>query len=65
MDIEIDNNKYQEQLRVHVNYTLDLSLIGWIPGIPNAPKTLTQTAHAAIEVGHTGVNGTICTWNQP
>jgi Flp pilus assembly protein TadG len=64
MDITIADNKYQQPLLVNVHYKLDLSLIGWLPGMP-PQLNLTQTAHAAIEVGHTGVTGTVCTWNQP
>jgi Flp pilus assembly protein TadG len=64
MDMVIADNKFQQPLLVNVHYHLDLSLIGWIPGIPST-LTLTQTAHAAIEVSHTGVTGTVCSWTQP
>ena len=64
MDITIADNSYQKPLLVNVNYKLDLSLIGWLPGIPEQ-LSLRQTAHAAIEVGHSGVTGTVCTWDQP
>jgi type II secretory pathway pseudopilin PulG len=64
MDISIADNSYQKPLLVNVHYKLDFSAIGWLPGIPNH-LDLTQTAHAAIEVAHSGVTGTICTWTQP
>src|SRR3954451_1819482 len=62
MDITIADNSYQKPLLVNVRYKLDFSAIGWLPGIPNR-LNLTQTAHAAIEVGHSGVTGTICSWS--
>ena len=62
MDITIADNSYQQPLLVNVHYKLDFSAIGWLPGIPNH-LSLTQTAHAAIEVGHSGVTGTICSWS--
>jgi len=64
MDMTIADNSYLKPLLVNVHYELDLSLIGFLPGIPTN-LTLTQTAHAAIEVGHTGVTGTVCTWTKP
>jgi len=62
MDITIADNSYQKPLLVNVRYKLDFSAIGWLPGIP-IRLNLTQTAHAAIEVGHSGVTGTICSWS--
>jgi TadE-like protein len=64
MDMTIADNSYQKPLLVSVHYKVDLSLIGWLPGIPTRLNP-TQTAHAAIELGHTGVTGTVCTWTQP
>jgi len=64
MDITIADNSYKQPLLVNVHYRLDLSLIGWLPGIPMQLNP-TQTAHAAIEVGHSGVTGTVCTWTKP
>jgi Flp pilus assembly protein TadG len=64
MDMVIAENTYQKPLIVNVHYKLDLSEIGWLPGIPST-LSLTQSAHAAIEVGHTGVTGTVCTWTSP
>jgi type II secretory pathway pseudopilin PulG len=65
MDIRIADNSYQQPLLVDVHYNLDFSAIGWLPGIPNQ-LPLTQTAHAAIEVGHKDVVGDeehpVCKW---
>jgi Flp pilus assembly protein TadG len=46
-----DGNAYRNTVRVDVEYKVDLSLIGWLPGISDT-LDLHQTADASIEVGH-------------
>jgi Flp pilus assembly protein TadG len=46
-------NAYRQPVQVDVNYNVDLSLIGWIPGIPDT-LSLTQTAKASLELGTAG-----------
>jgi Flp pilus assembly protein TadG len=43
-----DGNTYRKTVKVTVDYQLDLSLIGWLPGIPNQ-MDISQTADASIE----------------
>ena len=46
-----DGNAYRKTVQVDVKYKLDLSLIGWLPGVSNN-LVVHQTAKASIEVGH-------------
>ena len=46
-----DGNGYRKTVRVDVRYKLDLSLVGWLPAVPNS-LTVHQAANASIEVGH-------------
>jgi Flp pilus assembly protein TadG len=46
-----DGNKYRRTVRVDVRYKVDLSLVGWLPAVPNS-LIVHQAANASIEVGH-------------
>ena len=51
-----NGNAYRQSLKVDVEYKVDLSLIGWLPAIPNT-MDLHQVAEASIEVGHSTFTG--------
>jgi len=51
-----NGNAYRQTVHVDVHYKLDLSLIGWLPGVPNT-MTIHQDADASIEVGHSTFTG--------
>jgi Flp pilus assembly protein TadG len=63
MSMSIPNNAYRQPVTVKVDYTLDLSMIAWLPGIPQQIQAA-QTAKAALEIGHSGITGDpVCTWS--
>jgi Flp pilus assembly protein TadG len=56
MQLSITNNAYRQPVNVTVNYDVNLSMVGWLPGVPTT-LSLHQTAKASIEVGNAGFSG--------